>query len=60
MTWLISSKRDVSFGGVGGEHGATARTQSAEWPKEIVCGADFDQILVSVIFDVIGCTAFFC
>lgn len=50
MTWLISSKRDVSFGGVGGEHGATERTQSAEWPKEILCGAGFDQIPVSVIF----------
>ena len=36
MTWLSSSGRGVSFGGFSGEHGASERAQSAEWPKGIV------------------------
>ena len=38
MTWLSSSGRGVSFGGVSAEHGVSGRAQVTEWPKNIVRG----------------------
>ena len=38
MTWLSSSGRGVSVGGFRGEHGASQRAHSAEWPQGIVRG----------------------
>ena len=58
MTWLSSSGRGVSFGGF--SVGSTARVREQRLlndPKGF-WGADFDQIPVSILFDVIVRIAF--
>ena len=52
MTWLSSSGRGVSFGGFSGEHAASEKSAEVLNDPMGIWGADFDQIPVSIIFDV--------
>ena len=52
MTWLSSSGRGVSFGGFSGKRSAVDERRVLNNPKGLL-EADFDQIPVSIILDII-------
>ena len=59
MTWLSSSGRGMPFGDFSGEHGISERAQRVLNDPKGFWGSNFDQIPVSIIFDVAVRTAFF-